>query len=343
MKIAPASADRFVAAPPPTLRACLFYGPDGGLARERAAALGRRHVGDLGDPFRVSAVAPEMLADEPGLLADEAAQLSLTGETRLVTVEGATDAAVEACRVLLDRSSGQDGALVIVEAGELGPRSRLRRLFEDAAEAAAVACYTDNAAVLDRLIRATFDEAGLEISPDAVAFLIERLGADRKITRSELDKLVLYARGSGAVTLEDAAACSGAEAALTLDDLCDAVAVGRSAAAVAGFDALADGGMNAVAVLRAAQRHFTRLQITAARIEAGTAPDRAVDALRPSVFYQRADAFRRALRLWTAARAGEALERLLAAEAACKGSGAIPTALAAQTLIEIAREAEAAR
>ncbi|MDE0383956.1 MAG: DNA polymerase III subunit delta, partial [Defluviicoccus sp.] len=77
MKIAPARAERFLAAPPEGLRACLFYGPDGGLVRERAQALGRRHVGDLGDAFRVASVAPAALADEPGLLADEAAQLSL--------------------------------------------------------------------------------------------------------------------------------------------------------------------------------------------------------------------------------------------------------------------------
>ena len=116
MKIPPARADRFLAAPPETLRAVLFYGPDGGLVRERAAALGKRHVGDLSDPFRVSAVAPAALGDEPGLLADEAAQLSLTGETRLVRLEAATEACAEPCRILLE--SEHAAALAIVEAGD---------------------------------------------------------------------------------------------------------------------------------------------------------------------------------------------------------------------------------
>ena len=337
MKIAPAAAERFLAAPPEGLRACLLYGPDGGLVRERAAALGTRHVGDLGDPFRVSALAAAALAEEPGLLADEAAQLSLTGESRLVRVDGATDAAAESCRALLER--GEAAALVVVEAGELGPRSKLRRLFEEADRAAAIACYADDAAALGRLIRATFDEAGIDATPDAAAFLTERLGADRKITRSELDKLVLYARESGRVTLEDAAACCGADAALTLDGLCDAVASGREAAAIAGLDSLAGEGVHAVAILRAAQRHFTRLQLAAARIEDGASPDRALKSLRPPVFFRRERAFREALGRWSAARAGAALERLVAAEAACKRSGAVPEALCAQTLLGIARAA----
>ncbi len=341
MKIAPARADRFLAAPPENLRAVLFYGPDGGLVRERAAALGTRHVGDLSDPFRVSAVSLAALAEEPGLLADEAAQLSLTGETRLVRLEGAGDAAAEACGILLEREGGD--ALAIVEAGELPPRSKLRKLFEGAPNAAAIACYTDDEAALSRLIRATFDDAGISVTPDAMAFLTERLGADRKITRSELDKLVLYAADSRSIALEDAAASCGAQAGLTLDELCDAAAAGRPAAAMAGLDTLAGEGVQAVAILRGAQRHFSRLQLTAARIEAGAATDAAVKALRPPVFFKRAPAFRAALRLWSAARAGEALERLVEAEAACKRAGAMPDALCAEALLGIAREAGAGR
>ena len=180
------------------------------------------------------------------------------------------------------------------------------------------------------------------MTPDAAAFLAERLGADRKITRSELDKLVLYASDSRRIDLEDAAACCGAGSTLTLDGLCDAAAAGREAAAIAGLDSLAGEGVHAVAILRAAQRHFTRLQLAAARIEAGASPDRALKSLRPPVFFKRERAFRDALRLWNAARAGQALERLVAAEAACKQAGALPDAVCAQTLLALARAARRA-
>lgn len=130
MKIAPGAADRFVASPPESLRACLVYGPDGGLVRERAASLARQRVGDLSDPFRVSMLSAAAVAETPGRLADEAAMLSLTGETRVVRADGIGDAAFESVEILLSRPEAS--TLVVLEAGDLPPRSKLRKIFEGA-------------------------------------------------------------------------------------------------------------------------------------------------------------------------------------------------------------------
>ncbi len=337
MKIAPAAADRFVASPPQDLRACLFYGPDGGLVRERATALARQRVEDLSDPFRVSALAGTAIAEAPGWLADEAAMLSLTGETRVVRADGVGESAHAAVEILFSRPEAS--TLVVLEAGELPPRSKLRKLFEDAPDAAAIACYADDAATLEAVIRATMDEAGLAISADATAFLCERLGADRKLTRSELEKLVLYAQDAGRVTLEDAALCCGDNAILTLDDLCDAAATGDLASVAAGLDRLLEEGVNPVTILRAAQRHLQRIQVTAARAAAGTSADQAMKALRPAVFFKRAPSFRQALLLWTPGRAGSALGHLCEAEATCKSGTAPPDPVCANALMSVARAA----
>jgi len=339
MKIVPAAAGRFLAAPPENLRACLFYGPDGGLVRERAGVLARRIVEDLSDPFRVSLLTGAALSESPGRLADEAATLCLTGETRVVRADGIGDAALEAVELLLSRSEAS--TLVVLEAGELPARSKLRKLLEDAADAAAIACYADDAATLETVIRSTVEEAGLKISPDAVAFLGNRLGADRQITRQELEKLVLYTKDAGEVTLDDAAQCCGQNAILTMDDLCDAVATGNIPAVIAGLDRLFDEGVNPVTVLRAVQRHLQRIQMTAARIASGIPADQAIKALKPPLFFKRTPAFRRATQAWTVGRAGSALGGLCDAEAACKSGVAPADPVCANTLITIARAAAA--
>ncbi len=337
MKVSPAAADRFVADPPRTLRACLLYGPDGGLVRERAEILARQRVQDLGDPFSVSALTGAAIAEAPGRLADEAAMLSFTGETRVVRAEGVDEAAHAAVEILLSRPEAS--TLVVLAAGVLTPRSKLRKIFEDAPDAAAIGCYADDVTTLKAVIRATMDEARLEISSDAVAFLCDRLGADRKVTRSELEKLVLYARGSGRVTLEDAARCCGENTLLTLDDLCDAAATGDLTSLIAGLDRLYEEGANPVTILRALQRHLQRIQVTAARAAAGTPADRAMKALRPPVFFRREESFRQAMRIWTPGRAGGALDRLCEAEAICKSASVPPDTVCADVLISIARSA----
>jgi DNA polymerase-3 subunit delta len=143
-------------------------------------------------------------------------------------------------------------------------------------------------------------------------------------------------RGAGAaVGLADAQAAVGDSALAALDDVLNAAAEGD----LAGLDralARAAGETTPVGLLRAAQRHFQRLHLAAAEIEAGASVDAALKLLRPPLFFRAADRFKAALRLWTPAKLRRALERLLDAELAAKSTGAPDEALASHVLVEIA-------
>src|SRR6516162_6591594 len=91
MKLAPSRIAAFLQRPDPETRAVLLYGPDAGLVRERAETIARSVCPDLKDPFRVADLGAAVLAADPARLADEAAQLSLTGSRRVVRVRGAGD------------------------------------------------------------------------------------------------------------------------------------------------------------------------------------------------------------------------------------------------------------
>jgi len=101
----------------------------------------------------------------------------------------------------------------VVEAGDLGPRSGLRKAFEASKGGAAVACYSDDAENVTGLVRQAVKDAGLQIEPQAVNDLTARLGSDRLVTRSEIEKLILFKGGSGErsrrTTLKSRLATSG--------------------------------------------------------------------------------------------------------------------------------------
>src|SRR4051812_37128436 len=155
MKYTAAQLATYLKRPDAGLRAFLVYGPDDGLVRERAEALGRSVAERLDDPFRVTTLAAAQLAGDPARLADEAAAMSLMGGRRVVQLRGAGDGLAGALGAVLNAPGD---ALIVVEAGELAARSSLRRLFEAAGNAAAIACYADGPRVLDRLIRETLAE-----------------------------------------------------------------------------------------------------------------------------------------------------------------------------------------
>lgn len=344
MKIQGTRIDRFVANPGDGVRAVLVYGPDTGLVRERSDLLMQSAVPDLSDPFLVSELNAEAVLKDPALLADEAAAMALTGGRRAVRVRDCTDGVSDAAKSML--AGPVSDSIVVLQAGELGPRSKLRQLFEGHDEAAAIPCYADDIRDLDRVVAETLAAEQLTVSPEANAFLVANLGSDRALTRSELQKLALYAHGAGRVELDDAVAVVGDSAALSLDDLCFAALDGDMAGVDRALARSLQEGQSEVAILRALSRHLMRLQITVARVNQGDSADRAVKLLRPPVFFKRVTQFKRQMQAWPSARIDRAVDLVLQAEISCKSTGIPAEAVCGRTLLQVAalgRQARRAR
>ncbi len=341
MKIDYKSVDRFLKAPDPAARAILVYGPDDGLVRERGAALARGVVADLKDPFRIAEFSGDALVADPAKLVDEAAALAFGGGRRVVRVRGCGNAATSAFKSFLEAPKGD--ALVVAEAGELDARSALRKLFEGADNAAALACYPDEGRDLAAVIRATLQQEGARASDEALAWLAERLGGDRAATRGELAKLALYAGKGVEIDLAAARAVVGETAELDADDAALAAALGDVAALARVLDRLDAEGVHAVAVLRAAQRLFTRLHLCACHVAEGAEIGAAMAKLRPPVFWKEQEPFKRALRRLDARALARAIALLLAAEGSAKSGLGRAGTLAAQRALYAIAGAPAAR
>jgi DNA polymerase-3 subunit delta len=345
MKVAPRDLPRFFSSAEESVGAVLFYGPDQGLVRERAVDLVTRLAGDIRDPFRVAELTPAQLKEDPVRLADEAAALSLTGGRRVLRLREAGDGLAHALGELLEEMT--PAAFLVLEAGELGPRSSLRVLFERLPRAAAVPCYLDDEEALQQVIADWLKTHRFTADRDAIDFLLARLGGDRGITRQELEKLALYLgpaemAGSPApaprrLTLADAEAVVGDSSALTLDDLALALADGDSAALDRAYRRALEEGSDAIAILRAAARHLLRLHQVASAEDSRAA----IKALRPPVFFKLEQRFLTQLRLWPASRLAEALDRLIQAEARIKTNAQPRDAIAERALLEVAGPARA--
>jgi DNA polymerase-3 subunit delta len=341
MKLAGARTDAFLRAPDPAVRAVLLYGPDTGLVRERADMISKTVVADLSDPFLVAEVPGDGLADDPARLADEAAAMALTGGRRLVRVRDATDRVLKAVEAMASVPTGD--SLVVIQASELTPRSALRRFFESAKDMAALPCYADDGRGLEQLAHEVFAAAKVTAAPEAIHYLAANLGADRGLSRSELEKLALYAGDGGKISIEDAMAVVGDSAALSLDDVVYAATDGEAGALDRAYARSMQEGVSPVAVLRAISGHLLRLQTVSARVASGDSPEQAVKALRPPVFFKRAPQFARQARVWKGRRVARALDLTMTAERGCKTTGMPDAALCGRALMQIAALARQGR
>jgi DNA polymerase III subunit delta len=341
MRLAPSRVSAFLQRPDPEICAVLLYGPDEGLVRERSEAVARTICPDLKDPFRVADLTAAVLTADPTRLADETAQLSLTGGRRVVRVRGVGDALAKLFGEFLESAPG--GAFVVAEAGELPSRSPLRRAFEAAPSAVAVGCYPDTPRDLALVIRETLAAHRVAASRDAGQFLVEHLGSDRLLTRSELEKLVLYAGEGGRVELEDARLAISDTAALELDDAVMATSEGDPAQVERVLDRVLQQGDSPVSIIRALLRHLQRLHVLTARVAAGASVDETLRTARPPIFFKQEDSFRRQLGLWTEARLRPQLDRVAKAELNMKTTGVPAETICREAMLTVAQAARGPR
>ncbi|MBV9814979.1 MAG: DNA polymerase III subunit delta [Alphaproteobacteria bacterium] len=341
MRLPPSRIAAFLQRPDPETRAVLLYGPDEGLARERAAAVARSVCPDLKDPFRVAELTAAALTLDPARLADEAAQLSLVGGRRVVRVRGAGDGLAKLFAEFLNGTPGE--AFVVVEAGELPSRSSLRRAFEGASSAVAIGCYPDTPRDLAAVVRETLSAHRVTASRDAGQFLVEHLGGDRLLTRSELEKLVLYAGEGGRVELDDAQVSISDTAALELDDSIMAAAEGDAAKVDRVLGRVFQEGESPVSVIRALLRHLQRLHALTAQLTGGASVDEVLRGARPPIFFKQAESFRRQLGLWTEGRLRAHLDRVAKAELNMKTTGFPAETICREAMLATARASRESR
>jgi len=327
-----ANVDAFVARPDPARPVMLVFGPDAGLVSERVTALVKASVDDVNDPFALARLEGEDLTANPARLVEEAQTIPLFGGRRAVWVKAGGRNIAPAVEALLDVDIVD--CRIVIESGDLRRNAPLRVLCERAKNAVALPCYADSERDRAQLIDSEMRAAGLAIAPDARTLLVPLLGGDRSASRSELNKLVLYAHGQKQVSVDDVMAVVSDASGLALDDIVDAAFAGRPAELETQLAKARTAGANAGSMLFAAQRQVAQLHKWRLAIEEGASFS--LDAVQPPLHFRRKDLVGVALKAWSAARLATAMAELADAVLDSRRKPALADTIAVRALLAIA-------
>jgi len=345
VKVSPRDADSRVRRPDPNIKAYLIYGPDRGLAHERANALASAILEDPDDPFALTQLTEDDLKSDPAALADSIVAMSLTGGQRLVRVrlsgETGNGPIVELISEI-ESGSLAPQTVLLVESGDLTPRGKLRKSFEPAKNAMAIACYADNSQSLETLCEDQLKAEGLSIAPEARNAWLPRLEGDRALARGEIEKLILYKGlrsqrpdGDDMVTLEDIEAIAAGEGDAQMDVILAHALLGESRLADNAYGRAMSAGGSAVAILRTLQRRLDQI----GSVQAAGGDEGAMARSGAPRYGPQAAAFKRQLTLWKGRRLEHARQLAFDAERQVKRSGSPAEALVGDLLLRLARGA----
>lgn len=289
-----------------SVRAVLIYGPDAGLVDE----LCDKSIDILAiEKDNIFALDSGELREKQDSLFAEACTPSMFGGRKMVIISNAGDSDAKVIKDLVEHP-GLD-AMVIITAGDLRAGGGLRTLFEGGANIATIACYTDDARTLETLIRnELFTNAGIkQISPDAMAYMLNHLGGDRGITRGFLNKIALYVDDKKTVEFEDAEKCLPDTGAANTDDFLYSLTAGHIQQTMLALDRLLYDNAEPNMLVRMLDRHFKTL-LTAV-----------VDGQLPRLFWKVTDKFNMAMKIWSATDISAVLVRLNELESQIRTTG----------------------
>jgi len=329
------AADGFIERLPKDMRFFLVHGSDEGLAHERVKTIVRRALGGDLDPLRLVRLEGDAVARDPGRLADEAYAVAMFGGARAIWIDAQTRDLAPALEPLF--ANPPRGCVIVVKAGQLRRGAALRSAFEARPLAAAIECYPDEARSLGLLLEAEAKAAGLAIAPDARGALLALLGADRQTTRTELQKLMLYARGRGRIEVEDIEAIVSDAAPSVLDELINLTLLGDlTAVAAAAVRYFSEGGGGDALLVRLVSR-LTLLHRLRVEMDQGKPFDAACQALSLRLPPSARRALAHQADRWTSESVVRRLPALRATSAQVRADPDLADALATRALWSLAR------
>ncbi len=332
--VKPQQTAAFMKAPPASLAAVLFHGSDPGLVSERSAALAHTLAARESPAGEILRLDETELDDDPARLETELQTRPMFSGRRIVRAIAGRRISAQLMKPLL--GSGPLEGLLIVEAGSLKSDDSLRTLFELQASCFAIACYPDSAADIDNLITEVLESFSLSIEDDARTLLQSRLGADRALSRAEIEKLALYSLGRATITLENVEGLVGDAAGLALERIAEAAADGRTKNAISDFGRALASGESAQMVIAVVQRYFLKLHRVRSDVDAGQRLDDALKAIRPPLFFKQKDAFARQVRSWPRGQLDQALRRIAEAAKAARLTSNLEDVIAERLILALA-------
>ena len=277
------------------IKAVLIFGPDAGQVDELCDRAVEKLEIERDNLFALDAAD---INDKQDALFAECCSPSMFGGRKMVIISNAGDAAAKQITDLVKHPGLC--ATVIVTGGDLRTGGGLRSLFENTADLAAVACYTDDARTLSNLIRNDLSAAGIrQITPDAMAYMTSHMGGDRAITRGFLKKIAIYVDDKKTVDLDDVEKCLPDTGAADTDDFLYSLTAGHIQQTMTALDRLLYDGADANMLVRMLNRHFQKL-LTA--VGDGQLP--------PHLFWKVADKFNLARKIWPLGEISAVLKRL---------------------------------
>ena len=170
----------------------LLYGKNEGLKTEFINEILKRNDG------KVFNYDENQIKDQTDSFYENLLSGSLFESTKIILINRASDKIYNIVLDLIERK--MTNAKIIINAGVLETRSKLRSLFEKNKDLICIPTYPDNNDTLARLAATIFRKENITISQQNINLIVEKCNGDRKNLKIEIEKIKIFGKDKKRIT-----------------------------------------------------------------------------------------------------------------------------------------------
>ncbi len=315
MKLKPSQIKSFTPQIQKDFKGCLVFGTDVGAIKETAQSI-IQIINTDKNPYAVVELSMDKLKEIPTAFWDEVNAISMFGGRRIIWFKNPSDTFASEWENFLKNDKGN--TFVVLMSDSLNTKSKLVKICDEAKLAGSIACYPETEQDIKQTLLSSLSEEGYLIDADALALFASYLGADKAITRSEVNKLKTYLGNQKQIRLADIQACIGNGSSVVMDDMIYAALSGNHSQVQRVFNILLQEGTQPIMMIRSLMSKIDQLMIVLSKIKQGEQIDSAIKGTYPFIPFQYASLWKKIVMAWNENAVADALELLLQAEKDCK-------------------------
>jgi len=173
----------------------LIYGENEGLKNEIIKNLEKIFKGSIENYHETQII------NNNELFYEKMFNQSFFEKEKVIIINRCSDKIFEVIENIIERENSD--MKIILNAGVLDKKSKLRNLFEKRRELVIVPTYKDNSITLADIAKRFFNNYKISISQETINLLVNRCNGDRGHLKSELDKIFIYIHGKKSINLEE--------------------------------------------------------------------------------------------------------------------------------------------
>ena len=268
----------------------LLYGKNEGLKKDCVNEILKKNDG------KVFNYEEKQIKDETGSFYENILSGSLFESNKIFIINRASDKIFETIQDLIDRKI--KNIKIIINAGILETRSKLRSLFEKNKDLVCVPTYPDNNNTLTKLTAFFFKKENIAISQQNINMIVDKCNGDRNNLNNELNKIKNYTLSKKKISAQEIFRLINLSENHELSELIDSCLAKNKSKTI---NILNENNYNAedsIVILRTFLSKAKRILKLAIQLNQNKDINKTINSAKPPIFWKEKEILRVQLEKW---------------------------------------------